>query len=747
MGAYDVNKCLPLCFAIILVGLFVVFPLHFASASGPVTIFINNAPLHVTPPPYIENNVTMVPMRSIFQALDYEVHWDGTTRRITAVSGQRTIELRTDDRTAPGPQPIIRNDTTFVPLRWVSEQAGYNVHWEATSQTIVIESPANGTPPPNANANPAGERVERADVRPEPENSDVPDASVNSIEGKVLDSHGNPVAGATVRFMYNKGIPQDFQTVTGEDGSFRIDALHVSTDYIAAAFPPEEDRDHLYSQHYYFSHDGTHQVLPPLSLQPVQVRGKVVVGDASPHETFVDLYAVLPNGRHSKVFEYWTAADGEFRLTRLQEGKEYYIATAAPEGYAINSYRFVYRGVDPAPVLQYTKVHSASFRIVTEDGGPIDTSHLFLTIRRAGSQNPVAVGRFENGILRVPDLVPGSSYSATAAIAKGEAPYLPSDPLIFTFDPERTEPISIVMKQAAPYQLTGRLIGEGDVIFDDFIISVKDHANETFTRATSELERDALLSEIARSTIPTTNWGGNGGVYKLNRLQEGRQYTVTYQFGFEPVLSTALHVSPPNYTFTYSADMTELPTMVAPKVQVTGRVVSPSGTGLQPDSITLEDVQTGARYPARAGADGFYAIGGMEEGKTYRVSVMLPSVSIIQDNTRGFHHREMTFVYNRSLQQLDPIVIEPEARTTALMRARGKVVDPAGQPVGNISVFMRFSGDDGLRLVKTNEQGEYTFSFENAASGEVFLWGRDESIPLRIADRDILLPVLVYRPE
>ncbi|MDO5479181.1 MAG: copper amine oxidase N-terminal domain-containing protein [Clostridia bacterium] len=37
--------------------------------------------------------------------------------------------------------PVIKDSRTFIPLRFVSEQLGYNVEWIGETQTIKITAP------------------------------------------------------------------------------------------------------------------------------------------------------------------------------------------------------------------------------------------------------------------------------------------------------------------------------------------------------------------------------------------------------------------------------------------------------------------------------------------------------------------------------------------------------------------------------------------------------------------------------
>jgi len=96
--------------------------------------------------PYIENDRTLVPMAGIFDALSASYSWDGESRTITAQKDDNLIHLRIGEpmvfrnsqiitlETAP----VIRNDKTMVPLRFVSESLGAEVSWNSSAKTITI---------------------------------------------------------------------------------------------------------------------------------------------------------------------------------------------------------------------------------------------------------------------------------------------------------------------------------------------------------------------------------------------------------------------------------------------------------------------------------------------------------------------------------------------------------------------------------------------------------------------------------
>ncbi len=127
-------------------------------------------------PPIIQDDVTLVPMRAIFEALGAEVIWDSNEQIITATMGNgiyyRNINMQIGDaymtrytgdttQVIPTPgvvrieldtSPIIVNERTLVPLRAVSEAFDYDVQWEEGTHTVTITAaPQPTTLPPIAN--------------------------------------------------------------------------------------------------------------------------------------------------------------------------------------------------------------------------------------------------------------------------------------------------------------------------------------------------------------------------------------------------------------------------------------------------------------------------------------------------------------------------------------------------------------------------------------------------------------------
>ena len=100
--------------------------------------------------PFIENDITLIPVRAIAEGLGFEVTWYGNPDSvgIQGPGGRVEILLTIDSAeavvngesvTLDVPARLV-GDRTFVPLRFVSENLGANVTWDEASYTITIES-------------------------------------------------------------------------------------------------------------------------------------------------------------------------------------------------------------------------------------------------------------------------------------------------------------------------------------------------------------------------------------------------------------------------------------------------------------------------------------------------------------------------------------------------------------------------------------------------------------------------------
>lgn len=96
--------------------------------------------------PFIDNDRTLVPIRVISENLGYSVNWDNQTRKVTVKNNDKSIELtigRKDvnvngNKSSIDVAPMIKNERTFVPLRFISESFDNDVNWDNNTRTVRI---------------------------------------------------------------------------------------------------------------------------------------------------------------------------------------------------------------------------------------------------------------------------------------------------------------------------------------------------------------------------------------------------------------------------------------------------------------------------------------------------------------------------------------------------------------------------------------------------------------------------------
>ena len=101
--------------------------------------------------PIIEENLTLVPLRAIFEALNAEVNWDDETRTVTATREENTMELKIgepkykvngEEKELEVPAQI-KNNRTLVPLRVVAESLGCAANWDGEKYIVDVATPAH----------------------------------------------------------------------------------------------------------------------------------------------------------------------------------------------------------------------------------------------------------------------------------------------------------------------------------------------------------------------------------------------------------------------------------------------------------------------------------------------------------------------------------------------------------------------------------------------------------------------------
>ncbi|RIX60586.1 hypothetical protein D3P08_00270 [Paenibacillus nanensis] len=176
--------------------------------------------------PIIKNGTTLVPFRKLFETLGFKVDWieTKTYRQAIGTKSSLTIKLTIDSKTAKVndkdvalsvPAQII-SGKTMVPLRFISENSGYQVSYSRTGNitTIEINNPGTGT-----------------DQEPSAPEPTTPDLTVEPyvVKGYLLDAEGNPIAGASVYADNTLQYDSNILGTTDDSGYYRLELPPIAT--------------------------------------------------------------------------------------------------------------------------------------------------------------------------------------------------------------------------------------------------------------------------------------------------------------------------------------------------------------------------------------------------------------------------------------------------------------------------------------------------------------------------------------
>ena len=102
-------------------------------------VVLNNENKILDAAPLISQNRTMVPLRFIAEAFGANVSWTQDTKTVTIVIDGKVLTMRINQELEGfGAAPIISNGRTMVPIRYISEELGANVIWVPSTKTVAI---------------------------------------------------------------------------------------------------------------------------------------------------------------------------------------------------------------------------------------------------------------------------------------------------------------------------------------------------------------------------------------------------------------------------------------------------------------------------------------------------------------------------------------------------------------------------------------------------------------------------------
>lgn len=122
---------------------------------GKPIMYVNSTLVEIDPGrgtvPIINNGRTLLPVRAIIESLGGYVSWDGVERKVFINLGTSRIELwiskniarvngvdKLIDPENPEVVPLIINDRTMLPIRFIAESLGATVQWDAERKIVKI---------------------------------------------------------------------------------------------------------------------------------------------------------------------------------------------------------------------------------------------------------------------------------------------------------------------------------------------------------------------------------------------------------------------------------------------------------------------------------------------------------------------------------------------------------------------------------------------------------------------------------
>lgn len=113
-----------------------------------IDLYVDSVKLEPDVPPTVVEGHTLVPLRSIFDALGADLQWDNTTKTAAGSRGDSTISIQVGSPTAlvNGEEKILEapaqviNGSTMVPARFVAEGLSCIVKWDKATDGIYIST-------------------------------------------------------------------------------------------------------------------------------------------------------------------------------------------------------------------------------------------------------------------------------------------------------------------------------------------------------------------------------------------------------------------------------------------------------------------------------------------------------------------------------------------------------------------------------------------------------------------------------
>ena len=111
-----------------------------------ISVYVEGQKVSFDVPPQTINDRTMVPIRAIFEVMGATVNWDNATQTAICTKDNTVVKMTLNSKTEyindvpyeMDVAPVIVDNRTLAPARYVAEAFGYFVNWDDNTKSVLI---------------------------------------------------------------------------------------------------------------------------------------------------------------------------------------------------------------------------------------------------------------------------------------------------------------------------------------------------------------------------------------------------------------------------------------------------------------------------------------------------------------------------------------------------------------------------------------------------------------------------------
>lgn len=102
-------------------------------------LFVDGVAYNKDAAPIVVKDRTLVPIRFVTEFLGGKVDWNEKAKEVILTIDGKEIKMTIGKALEKyGVSPVILNDRTYVPIRFVADELGATTTWDAASKTVTI---------------------------------------------------------------------------------------------------------------------------------------------------------------------------------------------------------------------------------------------------------------------------------------------------------------------------------------------------------------------------------------------------------------------------------------------------------------------------------------------------------------------------------------------------------------------------------------------------------------------------------